>query len=362
MGNVKINSFQMFCLIVLFDLGTALVVSLGLTAGKDAWLANFVGCIGGVGIYLIYNNLYKSYPTMAITSYSQKIMGKYLGWPIGFLCVVYFLHEASRDLRDYGDLISTTMFDKTPLLILNLIMLIAMTYVLYLGIEALGRMSEIFLFILICLGLLANALLIFSSVVDIHNLFPLLLNGWKPIIKTLPLAVTFPYAEMLPFTVLLPYLNNVNNSRRIGISAILLCGVILSFTVVMDISVLGDDIASRSPFPLLNTIRKVNIADFIQRLDPIVILTLVIGNFFKVAIFYFAAVIGIGDLFKIDNHKKLIIPIGVVILITSLTISSSLPEHLKEGLEILPIFIHPTIAIAIPALLLVVDFMRKKIH
>jgi len=55
MGNVKINSFQMFCLIVLFDLGTALVVSLGLTAGKDAWLANFVGCIGGVGIYLIYN-------------------------------------------------------------------------------------------------------------------------------------------------------------------------------------------------------------------------------------------------------------------------------------------------------------------
>ncbi|MHA7748996.1 GerAB/ArcD/ProY family transporter [Paenibacillus chondroitinus] len=45
--------------------------------------------------------------------------------------------------------------------------------------------------------------------------------------------------------------------------------------LLFDIWVLGANMAGRSNFPLLTLVRMINIANFIQRLDPLLILTLI---------------------------------------------------------------------------------------
>ncbi|MED1097975.1 MULTISPECIES: GerAB/ArcD/ProY family transporter [Bacillus] len=351
---------QLFCLIVLFDLGTALVVNLGASAKQDAWLAILLSAIPGVLLLLVYGSLHKLYPNLPLTGYAREIVGKWIGTLLGLIFIMDFFHLAARDLRDYGDLLSTTIFDKTPLFIIHVMMILTMIYILYLGIEVLGRMAEIYLVMMFFLGFLGIISVLLSGKINISHLFPVLEYGWKPVIITaFPYLFSFPWTEMLSFTLVFPYLNNSGSVKKVGISAILFSAIILSLTAILNISVLSVDGFTRSNFPLFETIRRVRLMEFIERLDPIVLLTLIIGNFFKVIIFFYATVICISDLFRIKNHKNLIFPIGIIILLASLTVSGSFSEHIKIGQKLLPPYIHVPVSAVVPLLLLIVALIRR---
>jgi spore germination protein KB len=111
------------------------------------------------------------------------------------------LYSAARGLRDFGDLLLSSTMTETPLLALNILMVLGICYVLYLGIEVLGRTAEVFIVVLIFMGFIGNLLVFLSGTVDIHNLRPFLENGWKPILTTaFPLITYFPFSEMFIFT------------------------------------------------------------------------------------------------------------------------------------------------------------------
>lgn len=362
MEKAKINAWQLFSLIILFEFGTALVVGFGLDAKKDAWLAILVGLAFGLVIFLVYSYFYRIYPDLPLTNYARKILGKYIGLPIGVLYIVYFIYGAARDLRDASDLLITSIYDQTPMFVINALMIVSIAYVLHKGIEVLGRIAEIYLVIIVGLGILGTLTVLFSGIIDFKNLFPMLEKGWKPILMTAySQTIIFPFGEMIAFTMVLPYLNKPQKALKTGISAMIISGVILSYTTLLNIAVLGVDIASRSTFPLFTTISKVNIAEFIQRVDAIVILTLIIGDFFKIAIFYYAAVMGAMDVFKIQQHYKLVFPIGIIVLYSSLMIASDFSEHIKEGKLALKTS-HALFSVGIPLLLLVAFQIRKRFN
>lgn len=355
MEKAKISVIQLFAMMFIFDLGSSLVVSYGVTAKKDAWLAILIGMCGGIVLFFIYYFLFRQYPKLPLTGYARKIFGKYVGWIIGLLYVIFFLYQAARGLRDFGDLLLASTMPNTPLLALNILMALAMCYVLYLGIEVLGRTTEVFIVTLILLGLTGNLFLYFSGNVDIHNLQPFLENGWKPILTTaFPLLTFFPFGEMIAFTMLLPYLNRPELAKKVWLSAVISSGLVLSYTTSLDIAVLGIKEVERSTFPLLSTIGKVNLFDFIQRLDAIVVYTFLITMLFKISIWFYCAVIGIVDLFKLKNHQQIVLPMGVILLFLSMMIASNFTEHIEEGLDIIMYPLHLPFMVIIPLLMLLI--------
>ncbi|MGZ4161493.1 MAG: GerAB/ArcD/ProY family transporter, partial [Neobacillus sp.] len=98
MEKAKISAGQFFSLIVLFNFGTALVVSLGLQAKKDAWLAILFGAAGGVILFFIYCSLFRIYPQQPLISFIQTILGKYIGWPLSLLYILFFIYGGARDV------------------------------------------------------------------------------------------------------------------------------------------------------------------------------------------------------------------------------------------------------------------------
>ncbi|MNE59461.1 Spore germination protein [compost metagenome] len=72
MGKVKIGLLQFFTLTVLFELGTALVVNLGMSAGRDAWMSILIGCLAGLVMFSGYVYLYRKHPDMPFTAYTRK--------------------------------------------------------------------------------------------------------------------------------------------------------------------------------------------------------------------------------------------------------------------------------------------------
>jgi spore germination protein KB len=360
MEKAKISAIQLFAMIFMFELGSALVVSYGITAKKDAWLAILLGMFGGLILFFIYYFLFRQYPNLPLTGYARKIFGKYVGWIIGLLYVVFLLYDAARDLRDFGDLLLSSTLTETPLLAINILLVLAICYVLYLGIEVLARTAEVFVVILIFIGFTGNLLVYFSGNVDIHNLQPFLENGWKPIVTTaFPLTTFFPFGEMIVFTMLLPYLNRPELTKKVWLSSVILSGLILSYTTSLNIAVLGVEAVERSTFPLLSTIGKVNLFDFIQRMDVLVVFTLLINMFFKIAILFYGAVIGIVDLFNLKNHQQIVLPAGIILIFLSMTIASDFVEHIEEGQKTAQYYFFPLIMVIIPLFMLLVTLIRN---
>ncbi len=206
----------------MFEMGTSLVISNAIDAKKDAWLAILLGLCGGIILFFIYYFLFRQYPNLPLTGYVREIFGEYLGWVIGLLYIFYFLYTTTHNIRSFGELLFTSTMPRTPLLAINILFVLTICYVLYLGIEVLGRTAEVFIVIMIFLGFTGNVFIYFSGNVDLHNLQPFLENGWKPILTTaFPLTTFFPFGEMIIFTMLLPYLNRSELAKKVGLFVLL---------------------------------------------------------------------------------------------------------------------------------------------
>ncbi|MFT8322556.1 MAG: GerAB/ArcD/ProY family transporter [Bacillus sp. (in: firmicutes)] len=359
MEKFKISVIQLFSMMFIFDMGTALVVSYGISARKDAWIAILLSMGGGGILFIVYYLLYRQYPTLPLTGYARKILGKYAGSFIGFLYIIYFLHIASRNIREFGDLLVSSTLRETPLIAIIIPLVLVICYVIYLGIEVLSRTSEIFIVILCFFGLAGNFLVLISGNVEVHNLLPLLENGWKPILKTFfPYTIVFPFGEMIVFTMILPYLNQAKYVKKVWLSAIVASGVILSWTVSLNIAVLGVNATERASFPTLTTVGTINLLDFVQRLDTIIVFTLLITVFFKASIYIYVSLLGIVDLFKLKNHYRITFPIGMIVIYLSMVISANFQEHFKER-EIISPYFHVTMIMIVPLVMLLVSFIRK---
>ena len=74
MEKTKLSAIQLFAMMFIFELGTALVVSYGITAKKDAWLAILLGMCCGIVLFFIYYFLFRQYPNVPLTEYAKKIL------------------------------------------------------------------------------------------------------------------------------------------------------------------------------------------------------------------------------------------------------------------------------------------------
>jgi spore germination protein KB len=355
----SISPGQLLVMMLLFEFGTAMVVPVGLKAMQATWLSILIAAPGGIVLYLIYESLNRRHRDLVISGYMSKILGKYIGLPLSVLYNVFFIYMAARVLRDGGDLLITASYDRTPIFVIHAVMIIAVIYVLHKGIEVFFRLGQIYIFIVCTIGFLSGFAVLLSGKADFGNLLPIAGEGWPSVLQAAyPNIMLFPYGELVVFTTVLPHLNHAPLARKTGILAILFSGMTLSAFHAMQVAVLGIDIYSRATFPLFTSIGLVKVAEFLQRLDALVILTLIIGVFFKVAMFCYGAMAVAADIFRVEQPSKLAFPIGIIVLFMSIFIAWSFPEHLEEGAHNIT-FNLVFFCIIVPVLLLVVDFVRK---
>ncbi|MFC5702956.1 GerAB/ArcD/ProY family transporter [Cohnella faecalis] len=351
---------HLFSWVVLFELGSAVVIPIGMEAKQATWIVILLGCLFGL-VYMgaVYGTLYRMFPDIPLTGYARQIAGTVPGWLIGFAYLLYFVYIASRNTRDFGDLLAAASYDSTPLSALNLFMVVAVGYVIHFGLEVFGRTAFVFFLFTGAIFSFILLLVVFSDMSEYRRMLPILGDGWKPVWKALfPTNITFPFGELVVFTMLLPHMNKKFKAVRIGMGAMIASALLLCIATFVDISVLGVEIASRATFPLFTSLSRLRLAEFVQRMDSVVLLLLVITSFFKIGAFMFAAILAARDLFRTDNYKTLIMPVGIVVFCSSLVMAGSLTEHLEEGLKVVPLYVHLPFQFGLPAVLLLIAVLR----
>ncbi|WP_046174193.1 GerAB/ArcD/ProY family transporter [Domibacillus indicus] len=361
MEKARISAFQLFILIVLFELGSAMIVPLAIEAKQGAWLAILIGAAGGCGIFLIYYALFRYYPDESPVHFVRHIIGSVPGKIVAFLYILYFLYLSARVVRDFGEMLITIAYVETPLFVLNLLMVLLAVYTIRKGIEVLARTGELLFIVLAFLFLSAFLLIAAGGTLDYGNLKPVMGEGLAPIVKTaFTQTIYFPFGEIFAFMMIMPYVTDPKKVKRTGLLAITASGFVLASIMAANTGVLGVELVNRSLFPLLATIQSIELADFLERLDVYFMLAAIIGGFVKITLFLYVSVAAAADLFKVKKPSQLAYPLGVVVLLLSIMIAGSLPEHIQEGIKLVPLYLHLPFQVILPALVLLVAFVRHK--
>lgn len=355
----KCTHTQLIFLILLQQLGSSIVVSLGIQAKQDAWIAILAALVGGLALLWLHIKLHQLHPDVPLTGVIRKILGKWLGWPLALLYVLYFIYVGSRVLRDLSDLLKTALLDYTPLSAISAFIMICIVYVLSHGLENLGKTGEIFGMIYILSIFSILSVLFITNVFNPDRILPVAEDPVLIVKTAYPLVYTFPYGEIILFTMLYPYVQTNQSLYKITAITMIFSGLLLSLILAVMVGVLGPEVTARSTFPLLSSLGKVNLLYFLQRLDSLAIVILVIGGFFKIALFLMSAVIGATDLFK-GEQKKLVTPIGAILFVLSQFIAANIAEHLSEGEYFVPRYLHLPMQTVIPLLLFLIGWIKKK--
>lgn len=335
MEKARIDRVQFFILLILFEMGTSLVTPFSISAGKDAWLAILFGSLLGCLFFLMYYQLYQWFPEDSFTGYVKKILGKKLGTAVGYIYAIAALYISSRVLRVFGEALLSSTYPETPLVIVHALMILVVIYAVNKGIETIARTAELTIMIVFILAIFGFVLIVLSGVMDIDRILPILENGFVPVLKTVVTeTMNVPFGEVMIFTIIFPYLNNNRRMRIIGVGAMLLSGIMIAGTMLINILTLGFHVVEDSGFPLLATIQMISVADFIERLDVLFLIVLFIDVFSKLVLFFYFGLIGLTELFGLESHKQISYPIGMIVLFCSLTIATNYSEYAYQSINI----------------------------
>lgn len=361
MENARIDRVQFFILLILFEMGTSLVTTFSISAGKDAWLAILFGSLLGCLFFLMYYQLYQWFPEDSFTGYVKKILGKKLGTAVGYIYAIAALYISSRVLRVFGEVLLSSTYPETPLVIVHALMILVVIYAVNKGIETIARTAELTIVIVFILAIFGFVLIVLSGVMDIDRILPILENGFVPVLKTVVTeTMNVPFGEVMIFTIIFPYLNNNRRMRIIGVGAMLLSGIMIAGTMLINILTLGFHVVEDSGFPLLATIQMISVADFLERLDVLFLIVLFIDVFSKLVLFFYFGLIGLTELFGLESHKQISYPIGMIVLFCSLTIATNYSEYAYQSINISARYFSFPLQVIIPLILLTIAFFKKR--
>ncbi|TKH04323.1 spore gernimation protein KB [Peribacillus simplex] len=361
MEKANISGYQLFVLIFLFEMGSALLVPLAGEAKQAAWLVILIAMIGGFLLFFIYYGLFQYYPDQLLTEFVRNILGNFLGRIVAFLYILYFIYLSARVLRDFGDTLLTFAYPHIPLFVANAVFILVVVYTVRKGIEVLTRTGELFFVLENLLLITFFFLIIASGMIHLNNLKPVIeMSGTEMVKMAFTKTVFFPFGEIIAFLMIFPYLNEPQRLKKIGIWSLATSGIFLAIIMAVNVAVLGVDLTTRSQYPLLSLIQSIEVAGFLERLDVYFLFLLMIGGFIKISVFTYVAVTGTANVFKVKQPSRLAYPVGMVILLISIIMSSSYTEHIYEGLDAVPNYIHLPFQVIIPLLLLIIAFFKNR--
>ncbi|MGZ4135023.1 MAG: GerAB/ArcD/ProY family transporter [Tumebacillaceae bacterium] len=360
----KLTSYQLFVLTLLFQVGSTIVFGFASGSGRDAWITSLVSAVLGTGLIVLYTRLQKLQPKDSLVQWFPAQFGRVIGTVIAWLYPLAFLYVAARVLRDFGDLLATTILAQTPFWAIEGLYMLLISFGLLYGIDTLARVGEILFPVVLALLVALEVMLLASShILHFERLLPILEHGWMSVWKSIwPLNLTVPFGETIVFAMFWSQAKQPKQVGRVTLAATLLYGVMISTADALAVAGLGEDIFKKSNYPLLTLLRQIEVGDFLEHLDAIIILQGIAIGFFKISLFMMGAIHGMRQLTGVREHRQkwLVLVAAGVVMLLAVIMASNVVEHMQVGLKVVPRVLWVPLFLVLPLLLFVVTLIRKK--
>lgn len=356
----RISPFQLGILVFMFVISSSTLLIPPLLTSyvkQDAWIVSIITMFTALPFAWLYISLGMRYPSLTLIECTEKILGKWLGKIVSSLFIFYFFIMISGLLRQLGELLAVLVLPDTPIQWIEILFFALVVAATRLGIEVSSRAAEIFFpWVLSFLIFLLIAPL---PRVEWKNLQPIFESQLNLLTKGTFIHIGIPFFDLVIFLMVFPYVSNLHKAKKVYFAAMIAGGMVIVVITLMSILVLGANITGQSTYPVYALAQSVNIGNFIQRIEVLVGGIWFITLFFKITICFYAAVLAIAKLFKLNDYKPLTFPIGMIIVSLSLIMFSSMVEFTQFVREIWTASVLPY-GLVFPIILLVVDSIKQK--
>ncbi|MGE7766691.1 GerAB/ArcD/ProY family transporter [Peribacillus sp. NPDC096540] len=357
----KIGSRQLTILVILYTIGDSILVIPTIVASEakqNGWVSGiFSVAIAPLLVVFLYDALRKCYPDLTLVEYSQKILGKWLGIAISLLFISYFFITTATYLREIGDFMTSQIMPETPIQVIMFLFMSIVLMAARLGLEPLARSAEIlFPFVVI---LLSSLMILLLPEIKIQNLQPVWEGGLKPVIRGSIPFIVFPFIEPVAVLMILPFVSQKDRIRKSLFVGQLLAGSVLIIITMLAILVLGVDVTASEIYPSYKLAKKINIANFLQRLEAILAIIWFITIFIRVSLFFYVTVLGLAQTLKLQDYRPLVFPFGMILIVFTLIMAPNIVYYSNFISDIWP-FYAMTFGFLLPLLLLTIAKIQKK--
>ncbi|MDM5233748.1 GerAB/ArcD/ProY family transporter [Lysinibacillus pakistanensis] len=355
-----ISSRQFMIITLLFSIGTAILIipaTIASAAKQDAWIAAIIGVAISFILVKLYISLGKRTPSLTFIEANEKILGRFLGkfTAVGFIFLTFL--SSGELLYFIGIFMKTEVMPETPTMAFALLFSIIIVYAAFLGIEVFARSTEI-LFPIFILIFIIFAVCI-TPQISFDNVQPILETPKKSFLYSIIRFMSIFSFPLVVLLMLFPSAVNVQKSAQKGfyIGAII-GGIVLIIIITLCILVLGPSNTASRTFPSYALAQRISIGNFLQRIEIIMAGMWIISIYIRTFMYFYASVIGVAQLCKIQDHRPLIFPFGLLMIGLSQIIHPNIVHSNVYNNEIWPIF-SAIFTVILPLTLLIIAKIRK---
>lgn len=355
----RISLWQFLMLASGFLIGTSTLITPIGPARQDAWLAYLLAGILGLNGAWLFSALGRRFPRETPLQYAPRILGRWLGGFFNIIFLWYTLHLGAMVLRNVNELYKLVIMPNTPMLVLAAVFMGLAAWGIRLGMEILGRMAEVLVpFIILGVAVLTFLTFITPDLARWENLLPFMERGPLPVLRGAYDAFVFPFGETVVLLVFIPFLTRPDKCLRPFALAVILVTLGTALVVLRNTVVLSASEADRMAFPSLIAVQQINVADFLTRLEPVIIFVWTFSVFLKLIIVFYVFVLGTAQVFKLKDYRFLALPAAVLVTFFSLAVFEDISQMFQFDSRSASIYLIPFVLIY-PLTLLVVAKIRN---
>ena len=353
----KITDKECICILMLYIMGTTLILGIGGKAKNDAWLAGITGILLSLPMIFIYSRIQAVFPGKDLFEILELIFGRLFGRVISLIYIWYAFHLGALVLRNFGEFVKTVALPETPMFFPMLCMALLCIAIVRLGIEEIGRFSAYMLPVLLIIIIIVQFFAL--TVFKLENLKPILDGGLKPILESGFSAFAFPFAETVLFLGITFSLKTRKAPYKVFFTSVLFAGFIIVALTIRNIGVLGQ-MTSMIYFPAHVAVSRINIMDFVQRMELTVVIVFIMGAYVKSTVCLYVASKGIANILKLKDYRSVVMQMGLLMLYLAYILYSNIMQMRYWAINIYQYYAFPMQVILPIIIWIFAEVKRKK--
>lgn len=337
-------------------LGTIIVsVFISSVALNDSWMIGAIAAVFFIPVLFIYFSLLKKYPGKNLFEMNEAVFGSFLGRIISIIYFLFFLSLCALNIFAASNFLHYFLMPDTPLIAISAFFMLACVYCAKKGIAPIARVSTVFC--LAALGvILLNIILSFTQA-DFEYLFPMFQLKPLDYVQSIHIATAIPFGESIFLLMLAPDLSEKASMKKVYIAVAIFTVIIMTLVHFREVLSLGPLIAYTT-LPSYETVRMINIANMLSRVESLFAVLIISLTFFKTVILFHVCVKSVTQIFRLESSRHIFFMLAAFLVIYGITAYDSMSSDIYNGKNILP-FIWSFFSAALPLVTLIVSAIKS---
>ena len=357
METENISPRNIRCLLILMVMCGSLVNG-AFTVMQDTWIAVLLMGVLFFPMLLIYSRLCALLPGKNLYEMMTALFGQAGSFLMILLMSLYALVVTALQLRNFTEFTVVIALQNTPAIPIMIVLILPVLYLAKQGLQVLGRWS-----LIICAVLVIHIVLtiLFAlNVIELSHILPVMDHPFSDIASDAFTIGSIAVGEAVMAMMMMGHLKKGKSPYGVYLPGVLMGVVLFALIILRNVCILGPDMEQAAKFSTYMAVRIIDVGSFFERIESSISFIYVLLGITKMTLFISAAAMGAAWLLKVSDYKRLLLPVGLLVLAVSALVFNNVFE-MYELTRIYRYFALP-FQILIPAVIWIAAEIKIRKH